>query len=200
MLPYWAAPTKDSPTYRPGLFKDLLEDYAARGTFGGDTYWGGKGLLQMAFAMMGARETGDEETFLKAHDKLRQKFEDWLTWEPGEERFFFSFVPKWGGLVGEGTSYDSDAFNDHHFHYGYFTFAGALLCMVDEDFKAKFGPMLKLIAKDYANWDRSDKRFPFFRTFDRRRSGRRERERSGIDKRSDARLGRPLPAGTRAGG
>ena len=26
--------------------------------------------------------------------------------------------------------------------------------------------MLKLIAKDYANWDRTDKRFPLFRTFD----------------------------------
>ena len=172
MLPYWAAPiassrvSRSSSTYREPLFKELLADYATRGTFGGDTYWGGKGLLQMAFAMMAAREIGDEATFLKAHDKLRMKFEDWLTWTPGEERFFFSYVPKWGGMVGEGTSYDSDAFNDHHFHYGYFTYAGALLCLVDDDFKAKFGPMLRLIAGDYANWDRTNRRFPFFRTFD----------------------------------
>ena len=153
-------------TFNSQLFKDLLADYAARGSFGGDTYWGGKGLLQMAFAMMGAREIGDEKTFRDAHAKLRAKFEDWLTWTPGEERFFFSYVPRWGGLVGEGTSYDSDAFNDHHFHYGYFTYAGALLCLVDDDFKAKFGPMLTLIARDYANWNRAETRFPFFRTFD----------------------------------
>ena len=169
MLPYWAAPHGHeckTAAYDKDLFRDLVADYAARGTFGGDTYWGGKGLLQMAFAMMAARETGDDATYKKAHEKLRQKFEDWLTWDPGEERFFFSYVPKWGGMVGEGTSYDSDAFNDHHFHYGYFTYSGALLCMVDEDFKKKFGPMLRLIAEDYANWDRNNKRFPWFRTFD----------------------------------
>jgi len=177
MLPYWAAPRNGESAsakatadkrgrYNPSTFKELLADYAARGSFGGDTYWGGKGLLQMAFAMMAAREIGDAETFQKAHDRLRAKFEDWLTWDPCEEKFFFSYVPKWGGLVGEGTSYDSDTFNDHHFHYGYFTYAGALLSMVDSDFAEKFGPMLRLIAQDYANWDRGEKRFPFFRMFD----------------------------------
>ena len=186
MLPYWAAPAvtreegrgkrkSERGRYDETLFKELVSDYAARGTFGGDTYWGGKGLLQMAFAMMAARELGDEETFRKAHGKLRRKFEDWLAWDPGEERFFFSYVPRWGGMVGEGTSYDSDAFNDHHFHYGYFTYSGALLCLVDGDFREKFGPMLRLIAKDYACWKRprgvkshsaADPAFPFFRTFD----------------------------------
>ena len=167
MLPYWAAPeARGSEKYDAALFRDLISDYANRGSFGGDTYWGGKGLLQMAFAMMAARETGDEKSFRDAHAKLRAKFEDWLTWTPGEQRFYFSYVPKWGGLVGEDTSYDSDAFNDHHFHYGYFTYSGALLCMVDDDFRKKFGPMLTMIAKDYANWDRTEKRFPLFRTFD----------------------------------
>ena len=105
-------------------------------------------------------------TYQKAHDRLCAQFEDWLTWTPGEERFYFSYVPRWGGLVGESTSYDSETFNDHHFHYGYFTYSGALLCLVDEDFRQKFGPMLRLIAGDYANWNRADRRFPFFRTFD----------------------------------
>ncbi len=169
LLPCWAAPREgDSAAspYRDDLFRRLLADYAARGNFGGDTYWGGKGLFQMAGAMMAAREIGDAATFAKARERLRAQFEDWLTWTPGEDKFYFSYIPRWGGLVGENTSYDSDAFNDHHFHYGYFTWSGALLCLVDEDFKARFGGMLKLIAKDYANWDRTDKRFPLFRTFD----------------------------------
>ena len=169
LLPCWAAPREgDSAAspYRADLFRRLLADYAARGNFGGDTYWGGKGLFQMAGAMMAAREIGDAATFAKARERLRAQFEDWLTWTPGEDKFYFSYIPRWGGLVGENTSYDSDAFNDHHFHYGYFTWSGALLCLVDEDFKSRFGGMLKLIAKDYANWDRTDKRFPLFRTFD----------------------------------
>ena len=169
LLPCWAAPREgDSAAspYRADLFRRLLADYAARGNFGGDTYWGGKGLFQMAGAMIAAREIGDAATFAKARERLRAQFEDWLTWTPGEDKFYFSYIPRWGGLVGENTSYDSDAFNDHHFHYGYFTWSGALLCLVDEDFKSRFGGMLKLIAKDYANWDRTDKRFPLFRTFD----------------------------------
>ena len=169
LLPCWAAPaagdSAKSP-YRADLFRRLLADYAERGNFGGDTYWGGKGLFQMAGAMMAAREIGDAATFAKARERLRAQFEDWLTWTPGEDKFYFSYIPRWGGLVGENTSYDSDAFNDHHFHYGYFTWSGALLCLVDEDFKSRFGGMLKLIAKDYANWDRTDKRFPLFRMFD----------------------------------
>ena len=169
LLPCWAAPAagdSEKSPYRADLFRRLLADYAERGNFGGDTYWGGKGLFQMAGAMMAAREIGDAATFAKARERLRAQFEDWLTWTPGEDKFYFSYIPRWGGLVGENTSYDSDAFNDHHFHYGYFTWSGALLCLVDEDFKSRFGGMLKLIAKDYANWDRTDKRFPLFRTFD----------------------------------
>ncbi|MBQ7721602.1 MAG: hypothetical protein IJT64_01705 [Kiritimatiellae bacterium] len=149
-----------------GLFRDLLADYAERGTFGGDTYWGGKGLLQMTFAMMAARELGETAIFEKARARLRERFEDWLTYTPGEERHFFAYVPRWGGLVGISPSYDSETFNDHHFHYGYFTYAGALLCLADADFAQKYGPMLRLVAKDYANWERGDTHFPFLRTFD----------------------------------
>ena len=174
MLPYWPSPENGAPSpavpgkaaYDGALFRELVADYAARGSFGGDTYWGGKGLLQMAFAMMAARELGDKVSFRQAHARLRAVFEDWLTWDPEEQRFFFAYVPKWGGLVGQGTSYDSETFNDHHFHYGYFTYAGALLCLVDDDFREKFGPMLSLVARDYANWDRADSRFPFLRTLD----------------------------------
>jgi len=57
-------------------------------------------------------------------------------------------------------------FNDHHFHYGYFTFASALLAMHDPAFAADYGGMATLVAKEYANWDRKDVRFPFLRTFD----------------------------------
>ena len=172
ILPYWPAPqvTKadnaKAASYDPALFKTLVSDYAERGTFGHDTYWGGKGLLQMAFAMMAAREAGDDASFVLARDRLREVLVDWLTYKPGDESRFFAFVPKWGGLVGIHPSYDSETFNDHHFHYGYFTYSGALLCLVDGDFAQQYGPMLKLVAKDYANWDRADPLFPFLRTFD----------------------------------
>ena len=169
MLPWYAMPSAaddDEHPFRHEVLADLMQRYAANGTFGDDTYWGGKGLTQMALNMTFALEAGDRALFEMSRDKLKAKLIDWLTYTPGEENVYFAFYPRWGGLVGQGTSYDSDTFNDHHFHYGYFTLAGALLCMVDNDFKARYGEMLRLIAKDYANWDRSDTRFPFLRTLD----------------------------------
>jgi endoglucanase Acf2 len=36
----------------------------------------------------------------------------------------------------------------------------------DRQFATDYGPMATQVAKEYANWDRDDKNFPFFRTFD----------------------------------
>lgn len=169
MLPYYAAPAENESEANPfnrEAMETLMKNYAANGTFGNDTYWGGKGLTQMALCMTFAHELGDEATFKTCRDKLKAKLVDWLTYTPGESQVFFAYYPRWGSLVGFDTSYDSDTFNDHHFHYGYFIYAGALLCMFDDDFRDGYGEMLKLVAKDYANWDREDSRFPFLRTLD----------------------------------
>ncbi len=172
MLPYYALPTDTDVDNANGTYFDkdimlsLLSDYAASGSFGGDTYWGGKGLTQMGLYMMMAREMGETELFEKCRDKLKAAYENWLVYTPGESNFFFSRDDRYGGMIGSDTSYGSDTYNDHHFHYGYFTYGAALLALVDDDFKENYGPMIKLIAKDYANWDRTDTRFPLFRTFD----------------------------------
>ena len=168
ILPWFAAPGThdniDNP-YNRERMKQIITDYAKSGGFGADTYWGGKGLTQMALYMTFAKEMGETELFEMCRNRLRTVMEDWLTYTPGEKQRFFARYDRWGALVGYDTSYDSDTFNDHHFHYGYFTYAGALLAMVDEDFRQRYGEMLRLIAKDYANWERDDHRFPLFRTF-----------------------------------
>ncbi|HEX7653156.1 MAG TPA: glycosyl hydrolase, partial [Verrucomicrobiae bacterium] len=41
-----------------------------------------------------------------------------------------------------------------------------LLGMEDTNFLALYGPMARLVAKEYANWDRTDTNFPFMRTFE----------------------------------
>lgn len=170
MLPYYAAPSAefaagDNP-FRPERLEELIRRYADGGTFGADTYWGGKGLVQMALNMTFAKESGHEDIYDTSRRKLREALVNWLTYTPGEDRYFFSYYPRWGSMVGFDVSYDSDAFNDHHFHFGYFIYAAALLCLEDESFKNSYGEILTMIAKDYANWDRNDSRFPFLRTLD----------------------------------
>ncbi|MBD5289857.1 MAG: hypothetical protein HDS26_04135 [Bacteroides sp.] len=167
MLPYYAAPDagRDSG-YDPEVLRELISNYATRGSFGGDTYWGGKGLTQMALNMTFAKETGMSDLYEQSKKRLKEALTDWLTYTPGEETGFFSYYPRWGGMLGFDVSYDSDAFNDHHFHYGYFIYASALLALEDKSFARDYGEILRMIVRDYANYDREDNRFPFLRTLD----------------------------------
>ncbi|MBP3745796.1 MAG: discoidin domain-containing protein [Prevotella sp.] len=156
MLPWYAVPTDESgdhPFLRDRMMS-MIQQYAKTGTFGNDTYWGGKGLTQMALNMTFAREMGDEQLFRSCHDRLKEALVNWLTWTPGEDNFFFAYDSRYHGLIGYNTSYDSDTYNDHHFHYGYFTLAAALLALVDDDFRVGYGDMIRLVARDYANYKR----------------------------------------------
>lgn len=164
-LPYFPMPMEWTDDFSDTRMAELNADYAKRGSFGGDTYWGGKGLTQMAHYMTFALQMGDTATFRMAKQRLKEVLIDWYTWTPGEERYFFARYPRWGALVGMDPSYDSDTFNDHHFHYGYFIYSSALLCLLDEDFRQQYGPMAREVARDYANWQRSADE-PWFRTFD----------------------------------
>ena len=170
MMPFYASPAADNAdpaiSYKQEIMDALMTKYADEGTFGSDTYWGGKGLTQMALNMTFAKQSGNMEVYETSKAKLRAQFENWFSYTPGEDGYFFSYYPRWGAMLGFNVSYDSDAFNDHHFHYGYFTYAAALLCMEDKQFAEDYGEILTLIAKDYANWDRTDTRFPYFRTLD----------------------------------
>ena len=97
---------------------------------------------------------------------IEAQFQDWYTYTPGEPHHFFAAYTNWPAMIGFDASYGSQGFNDNHFHYGYFMVATALAGMADPSWLSQYGPMARLVAKEYANWDRSDTNFPFFRTFD----------------------------------
>jgi len=72
------------------------------------------------------------------------------------------------------------AVNDHHFHYGYFVNAAAEVARLDPEWAedVNLGGMVKLLIRDYANWERPDASnpldpasypkdsFPFLRNFE----------------------------------
>lgn len=163
-LPVPQGEHKPNP-YDPARMREYLSMLAAEPKYGDDTYWGGKDILRMGQDALMAQQIGDD-TKDKFIENLRTAMTDWLTYTPGEKAHFFMYYPDWKALVGWKTSYGSEAFNDHHFHYGYFTQAVALLVAHDPQFAADFGEMIRLVAKEYANWDRKDDRFPFMRTMD----------------------------------
>ncbi len=165
--PALPAPT-DSSAFDDDRMDYYLKDYAGRverGEPGKDTYWGGKDLVCMGRNLTMARELKRPEATV-FEDALREALTDWFTYTDGETEHYFARYPRWRGIVGFNESYGSGNFNDHHFHYGYFTMASALLGMADPKFIEDYGPMAKLVAKQYANWERDDPEFPFLRTFD----------------------------------
>lgn len=130
-----------------------------------NTYWGGKKLQHDAQMALIAKRLNNP-TFKTHAGQLQKAMEDWLTWTPGEKEFFFTAYPGTGSLIGFPPAYGSESFTDNHFHFGYFTAAGGMLATIDPQFAKDYGPMLKLVARQYANWDRTSKDFPFMRTFD----------------------------------
>ena len=151
--------------YQPARMQAYLNAFDP-GTMIGDTYWSGKALALCSQYMAWAAQTGDTADFNRLKTALETAFANWLTYTPGETQGFFAYYSDWHALIGWDASYGSQAFNDLHFHYGYFTTAAATLAMYDPAFVAKYQPMLTMLAKCYANYDRYDTSEPFLRTFD----------------------------------
>jgi endoglucanase Acf2 len=160
-------PAPKAAGYDGGRVKTLLAQHFtdAKKNLGGDTYWGGKDLERYAQAAFIAAQTKDP-SFEAIVGTLRSTIENWFTYTPGEKSKFFAYYPRRKGLVGFNASYGSEHFTDHHFHYGYFVYSAGLLSQLQPDFAAAYGGMARLVAKEFANYDRQDARFPFFRTFD----------------------------------
>ena len=152
-----------------GCLKQWTAERAAKPSearFGGDTYWGGKDIGLTAQYLAIARTMGTSSAGA-LHDMLREGLGGWFTYTPGEKVHYFARYPApWKGLVGFAPSFGSEEFTDNHFHYGYFTLAAALLGRDDPSFIGDFGGMARLVAKQYANWERADRDFPLLRTFD----------------------------------
>ncbi len=167
ILPSFPAPQQlgGAHAYDPARMESYLEQYATKTGYGGDTYWGGKSLTQLGdYLSIASNLNSPAQDALKS--SLDVALTDWFTYDAEELEHYFARYDRYKALVGFNESYGSSQFTDHHFHYGYFTRSTALLGFQDAHFLEEYGPMARLVAKQYANWERSDTEFPFFRTFD----------------------------------
>ncbi|HAI11796.1 MAG TPA: hypothetical protein DCM28_08825 [Phycisphaerales bacterium] len=167
LIPFYPSPQKNNieHDYIPSRMNDYLARYATKAEYGADTYWGGKDLVRMAKYMHYARQL-DHPAYPTLKANLLKALTDWLTYDPGEKERYFAAYPNWGALIGFNESYWSYQFTDNHFHAGYFTLSAALLGMVDQSFLKDYGPLVRKIARHYANWEHDAKDYPFLRTFD----------------------------------
>ncbi|KGO94601.1 glycosyl hydrolase [Flavobacterium subsaxonicum] len=168
IIPSYNSPysnSADAHPYDADVMFNLLTNFSKKQGYGGDTYWGGKDLVNYAKYMLMAKEV-NHQAYESLKAKTKESLINWLTYTPGETEKFFARYDRWKAIVGFNESYGSSQFTDNHFHYGYLIQACAMYGMVDPQFLTDYGPMIKLVAQQYANWNRNDTFLPYLRTFD----------------------------------
>ncbi|MEU4686705.1 glycosyl hydrolase [Streptomyces xinghaiensis] len=131
-----------------------------------DTYWTGKALGKLAQLVPIADQLGETAARDKLLELIKGRLEAWFT-AGGEAEF--SYDAQWRTLTGYPASYGSDKeLNDHHFHYGYYVLAAAVVAQHDPAWAkdSAWGGMVDLLVRDTANPSRTDAMFPFLRGFD----------------------------------
>jgi endoglucanase Acf2 len=135
-----------------------------------DTYGAGKRLNRLAQLLPIAAMTGDDSALAALKERLRTEFDSWSMVDGGSGGTrIFRYNKSWGTLVGYPGSFGSDTqVNDHHFHYGYWIHAAALLGLYDprwlnSDHTSK---LMRGLVLDIANIDPHDRSYPFLRHFD----------------------------------
>lgn len=67
------------------------------------------------------------------------------------------------GINDSAADFGSGWYSDHHFHYGYFVFAAAVIAKYDKPFFENYRDHFDQIRRDICNDDDSDKMFPIAR-------------------------------------
>ena len=131
-----------------------------------DTYWSGKSMLKM----MQLAQMADTAEEFQIRDRIVQAVQntlgDWFSLSdvPGDRHF--SYNSTWNTMQGYPDSFGSAGdLNDHHFHYGYFVHAAALVGIYDPSWVAENADFVDVLIADVANVDSSSVAFPRLRTF-----------------------------------
>ena len=131
-----------------------------------DSYNEGQLMNRLIQTARIANETGDIAARDSIIETVKQRLEDWLTFENGEVAFLFHYSSTWSALLGYPAGHGQDTnLNDHHFHWGYFIHAAAFIEQFQPGWAEEWGPMVNLLVRDAASPQRDDALFPFLRNF-----------------------------------
>jgi endoglucanase Acf2/regulation of enolase protein 1 (concanavalin A-like superfamily) len=158
-----------TPNYNAATLQGLLNSVVNEGNHytAGDTYFGGKKVARIAQLLPIAQQQ-DPAAFNNLLNSLKGQLQFWFT-AAGKNSSLFYYDDNWGSLIGYPASFGSDTgLTDHHFHYGYWIHAAAMVGLYDRNWIAQnnWGGIVDLLRRDIASIDRGDSMFPFLRNFD----------------------------------
>jgi endoglucanase Acf2 len=153
-----------SSTDRQDIAKTVRQEINAPRTYPPDSYFGGKALYRDAQLLQLASQLGEKQAAATVKDRLRAGLLAWLTTDGSSEKSLY-YDTKMHGVVGVTPSFGSEAFNDHHFHYGYFIYAASILAQHDAGFRDAYKNQVNLLVADIANYNTGES-LPLRRNFD----------------------------------
>lgn len=148
-----------------------------------DPYWNSKVLYPMSQALIISSQVGNKTYKTKFLNKLELLLSDWFTFSDNEVgnsnvhpndvnnkipngRYFY-YNDTYGTLYPSVSGFGVNTeLSDHHFTYGYLSYAAGVVAMYDSSFFNKYDDMITSITKDYMNPNEEDERFPVLRGFD----------------------------------
>ncbi|KAK3949215.1 glycosyl hydrolase family 81-domain-containing protein [Pseudoneurospora amorphoporcata] len=138
-------------------------------------YYGGKALAKFAAMLVAVNDVlGDTDLAKKGLEQLKVAF---ARYAENQQKYPLVYDESWGGIVSSasyttgdsGSDFGNTYYNDHHFHYGYFIYTGAVLAHLDPSWASSSSNLqyVNSLVRDVANPSASlDPHFPAFRTFD----------------------------------
>jgi len=150
---------------KTALIDQLQKDVESTEFSASDTYFGGKAVYRAAQLLELAKQLEADAIADNIQKKLTDELTDWLSDDGADDEKAFVYVASAQGLVGKEASFGSDEFNDHHFHYGYFIYAAAILAQYDADFLSAHKDGINLLVADIANY-KTGEELPLRRAYD----------------------------------
>lgn len=167
ILPTLPNLTQYSTGYNPVLLDSkiaLIENDALASWT--DSYNEGQVMNRLIQTARIADQTGDIVGRDKMIATIKERLEDWLTYQSGEVAFLFYYNNDWSAMLGYPSGHGQDNnINDHHFHWGYFIHAAAFMEQFEPGWANQWGDMINILIRDAASDDRNDTLFPFLRNF-----------------------------------
>ena len=131
-----------------------------------DSYNEGQVMNRLIQTARIADQTGNIEARDKMIATVKERLEDWLTYQSGEVAFLFYYNSDWSAMLGYPAGHGQDSnINDHRFHWGYFIHAAAFMEQFEPGWVNDWGDMINLLVRDAASSNRNDDTFPFLRNF-----------------------------------
>lgn len=131
-----------------------------------DSYNEGQVMNRLIQTARIADQTGDTEARDKMIATVKERLEDWLSYQSGEVAFLFYYNENWSAMLGYPAGHGQDNnINDHHFHWGYFIHAAAFMEQFEPGWASKWGAFINYLVRDAASSNRADDKFPFLRNF-----------------------------------